>query len=123
MKHFYSYYDPATGLFTGDTFGTTDEAAVALNVHAERPAVEGRHDPRMRRVDLATGEVVDYAPPAPAAEVLKAQRAAAALEQIAVFEAAQPRAVREMLLLGTPAARARLAAIDEHIAALRTQLA
>lgn len=121
MKHFYSYYDPATGLFTGDTFGTTDENAVSLNVHAARPAVEGRHDHRTKRVDLATMEVVDYQPPPPTAAVLKARRGAEALSQIGALEAMQPRVVRE-LLLGAPAAKDRLQAIDDAIAKLRSDL-
>ena len=67
MKHF-SFYDPATGELTGETFGTNDpdEAVVKLNVREDRPAVEGLHNHRTHRVDLATKQVVPLgAQPAP----------------------------------------------------------
>jgi hypothetical protein len=60
-----SEYYVDTGLFTGVTIDMPGH----LIGGAARPGcgvVSGRHDPLSRRVDLTTGEVVPYQPPAPA---------------------------------------------------------
>lgn len=63
----WSFYDPATGLFAGlEYVGTPD--TLELNTPDGHAHVEGRHDHLSRRVDLATGEVVDHQPPQPSAD-------------------------------------------------------
>lgn len=63
----YSFADAATGVFSGRSFsGPADW--VEDNTLAGTVAVEGLHDPRRVRLDVATGEVVQYMPPAPTAD-------------------------------------------------------
>lgn len=60
----WSFFDPATGLFDGRRFSGPDRM-----LHANQPpgmaALKGAYDHLSQRVDLATGKVVDYKPPAP----------------------------------------------------------
>lgn len=60
----WSVYERLTGLFVGVTVPSP-----TLPHHFVRDpkffAVEGEHDPLSKRVDLVTGEVVDYQPPPP----------------------------------------------------------
>lgn len=60
-----SIYDLSTGLFTGVTLLAPPEQ-LARNIPPGCGVVDGAHDHRDRCVDLATGQVVDYQPPAPA---------------------------------------------------------
>ncbi len=126
MRHF-SFYDPRTGAFHGCAVGINapeDEnvdVLLAKNAPAGHVAIEGEFDPGCHRVNVATGlvetreRVVDAAADA-------AQRRQATLAAIAVKEASQLRALRE-LALGRAGARERLEAIDAEIAALRPALA
>lgn len=61
----YSFYDPATGLFDARVISVPDEL-LQVNTPANRIAKEGYHDCSRCRVDVATGEIVPYQPPAPA---------------------------------------------------------
>lgn len=148
MRYQFSFYDPKSGLFTGEYYATTDENAVKLNVTDVRPAAAGRHDHLSKKFDLDKKSVVDYQPPAPSADhvwddktkrwVLSADAAARAKAKstagaaIAQLEASQHRVVRELTLnlagaraFGPgehDAATARLKAIDDEIAKLRTAL-
>lgn len=63
-----SIYVLATGLLTGDIYAGDD---IAANLPAGCGFVSGRHDHLSRAVDLATGELVDYQPPAPAGDALR----------------------------------------------------
>ena len=55
-----------SGLFTGDTFGgSNDDEFVRQNTPAGMLAIAGLHDPRCRRFDAESGEVVPYQPPQP----------------------------------------------------------
>ena len=54
-----SFADAETGIFTGRVFRGT-RRLLALNTPPGCIAVDGRHDPRTSRVDLATGQVVRY---------------------------------------------------------------
>lgn len=120
-----SFYDPSTGLFVGRRF-----SGPAQKLEANTPeglvAIEGHHDPASKRVDLASGEVVDYAPAVDATAVAAseaAERRANALARIRALEERQHRAVREMSLDPTNTdARARLESIEGQIAQLRAQL-
>lgn len=64
MKN-YSFYDLSTGLFDSRHFSGPPEA-VAINTPSGMAAIEGHHDRLRSCVDLATGEIVPYQPPAPA---------------------------------------------------------
>jgi hypothetical protein len=63
----WSFCDSATGALLGRTFSGS-ESALAANTPEGAMAVEGVHDHMSCRVDTATGEVVDYVPPQPAAD-------------------------------------------------------
>jgi hypothetical protein len=107
MRHL-RFYDPATGVFA------LIVSAVGEDVVVEPPpglaAVEGEFDPATHRVDLSTGEVVPYQPPAPSADHEWDATACRWRLTPAAAEAARERAE----------ARARLDAIDrESIRALR----
>jgi len=141
-----------TGLFTGqsvsysaNTYAGADpengETTLDAFVRAQIPdgfaAIEGVSDWRSQRVDLATGSVVDYQPPAPSIDhvwdaVSRRWRltdaASAAIDArdsasraIADLERQSLRALREHIL-GDPAAADRLRQIDARIAAQRGAL-
>lgn len=132
-----SFADAQSGLFNGMQCTASTEDGIALNTPKGMIAVEGAHDDLSKRLDLTTGEVIDYQPPAPSADhewnkatlrwqlsaVARAVQLAdaAARATIAAAESAQARAMRE-LLLGDQSARARLQALDDDIAAARKQL-
>lgn len=125
----YSFYDPATGLFTGRRISGS-RSLLARNTKEGLAIAEGTHDALSRRIDLATGEVVDYQPPRPSDDHewvgrrwrLKpdaAQRQASAMaaqREIDRLEASQARAIREAVLSGDTS---RLQSIESDIAALR----
>lgn len=60
----WSFYDPESGLFSGRTYGGSEQL-LELNTPKGLAAIEGSHDHLSKRVNLLTGEVVDYQPPAP----------------------------------------------------------
>lgn len=60
----WSFYDVQTGLFTGRAI-SCQASTLGINGRDGEAAMPGRHDPLCRRVDLETGEVVAYQPPAP----------------------------------------------------------
>lgn len=130
------FYDPETGLFADRTF-IGRESAAERNTPAGLVAVEGRYDHLSQRVDLETGAVVDWQPPAPSedhewhadsrrwrkrADVVEREANAKATQsRIAELERMQLRALREAVL-GDEMAKARLQAIDDEITALRPEL-
>jgi hypothetical protein len=118
----YSFFDLSTGLLAPHQYGTSDPAELELNTPPGYGVIEGHHDHLNKRVDITTGELVDYQLPA---EELAAQatldRRALALAQIAQLEASQHRASRE-LSLSRPGALERLQAIDAEIDVLRHDL-
>jgi len=61
-----SLYSPESGGFVGRVVSGTSEAIQARCERVGLLWVEGEHDHLSKRVDIATGEVVDYQPPAPA---------------------------------------------------------
>jgi hypothetical protein len=139
----FSFYDPATGLFTGRTFScdigsdAVRAKVLATNTPAGLKSIEGLHDHLRSRVDATTGAVVDYQPPQPSPDYewdatkkkwvlnataqAKQSARAAALATIATLESKQPRAVRESTL-GVVGGRERLQAIETQIEALRAKL-
>lgn len=136
----YGFYHRETGLLANVVFSTDDEnAMLANNTPADHIAIEGHHDSLSKRVDIATGQVIDYQPPAPSADhewnaetkrwqlnaavTAKAQARAAALAAIAILEGQSMRPMRELALgIGILGARSRLAAINSQIASLRKSL-
>ena len=141
IKH-WSFYDPRSGHFSGRTFSATDESALDINMPEGLAAIEGKHDHLSRRVDIATGLVVDHQPPSPSADhewddaskrwklnpeaAARADRKNGAAARVSHLEAnVQPRAQRELLLsiakrMGIDGGRAQ--DIDDEIAELRIDL-
>ena len=60
-----SIYDVATGVFTGVTMTLPDDVLRGLALPDGQAWVAGAHNHTSRRVDIDTGEVVPYQPPAP----------------------------------------------------------
>lgn len=118
----FCYYDPKTGEFTGERFSAKTPAAIALNVHADRPAIEGDFSRDTHRVDLSGSEpkaVPRDIPRELSAEELRHKT----LAQIQALEASQARALREVLLSPGNGNLDRLQVIEDQIVALRKQLA
>lgn len=132
----YSFFHKDTGVLAPHVLGCPDDA-LEINTPADHTAIEGAHDHLSKRVDVATGEVVDYQPPAPsvdhewndaskrwqlsAAAQAKIDKRAAALARITQLEASQHRPLREMML-DPIGGVARVREIDAEIAALRKDL-
>lgn len=131
----WSFYDPETGLFSGRAYLGTEEG-LKLNTPRGMAVKAGRFHQLSQRVDLETGEVVEYRPPAPdddhewnadrrrwtlkpeALERRQQRRQSEA--RIKVLEQQQARPSRELALDSTNAeARRRLEAIEAEIAQLR----
>lgn len=133
----YSFYHLETGLLAPHVIGCPDEA-LELNTPEGHAAIEGHHDHMSKRVDIASGQVVDYQPSAPSADhewnaetkrwqlsaaaTDLANRRIAAISRIAQLENSQHRALREFAL-GMAGAADRLKEIDQTISALRKDLA
>jgi len=133
----YSLYEAATGLFTGKRLHCDDEGLLAVRLPAGTLALEGAFDHRCQRMDLATGEIVGYRPPAPSPDhewdgaakrwqvkpaVRGEGRSTVIYARIQALEATQGRAVREATL-GDASAMKRLKEIDAEITDLRKELA
>jgi hypothetical protein len=133
----YSLYEAASGLFTGKRLHCDDEGLLAVRLPAGTLALEGSYDHRTQRMDLTTGTVVAYRPPAPSpdhewdpAAKRWQVRPATSIEgrtgviyaRIQALEASQGRAVREATL-GDAQAMKRLKEIDAEIHKLREELA
>ena len=66
----WSFYDAATGAIAPGAMTCTSAQADA-NTPASHVAIEGRFDHLSQRVNLQTGQVEDYQPPAPADDELR----------------------------------------------------
>lgn len=131
----YSFYDPVTGAIDPTTI--TCPASQAVGQRPGLTRIEGHLDHLSQRVDPETGAPVDYQPPQPSLNhewdaparrwrltdtAKQAElRRAAAQARIQQIESKQMRALREMAL-GKEGAAARLARMDDEIAALRPDL-
>lgn len=60
----YSFFDPSTGLFAGKQF-RGPLSMLSANTPEGTQAIEGAFDAQRQRVDLDSGAVVDWQPPAP----------------------------------------------------------
>jgi hypothetical protein len=132
-----SFYHKDTGALHGNMLFVSDDAMLAGNTPKDHIAIDGHHDPLCKKVDLATGKVVDYQPPQPsddhewnadtkrwqikAAITAKARAKAEALRQIVELELSGIRRMRE-LLLGLVGIDERLSNIDAQMTSLRAQL-
>lgn len=126
----WTLYDAATGMIRPGAL-TCSDAQIAANVPEGYAALEGAFDPLSQAVDLNTGQVVDYQPPAPADDELRtwawdaetkrwaAQPTLAALKdaKLAEIKAAReaaidaPKATSFGTFDATPEARANIAAV------------
>lgn len=143
-----SFYRLETGLFTGDTFDGSDER-VAANTPEGCAAFEGLIDHLSRRVDVKSGELVDWRPEPPPADewctwrwddtlrryvaeptaaALKRDAAAPVLAQLAALDLAAIRPLVEISVAMASAtevpvdAKAALSGINEQKVALRQAL-
>lgn len=132
-----SFYHRETGVFISNQMIVSDDDILALNTPKDHIAIDGHHDHLSKRFDIATGEIVEWMPPAPSSdhvwnpETKRWQISAAAADKIAKrnaarariqeLEASQHRRVREHAL-GNPGALEQLQAIDDEIFSLRGQL-
>ena len=142
-----SIYNRGTGFFTGGVVAHNDNSVFG-KLEPELGEVEGQHDHLSKRVDLATGEVIEWQPPAPpdtdletfewdalsepkrprwrarpTAKALVRAENAAIVAQIEREEAKQTRSIRELAL--TPSskpAKDALQAIENKVAELRATL-
>jgi hypothetical protein len=125
MKQFH-FYDASTGLLHSSSIvinaASDNEASARKNCPAGHNIIEGVFDPLSQRIDVATGEVIDYQPPQPSPDI--AARLAARAAALATIDQLEGKGIRSMreLALGAPGAQERLAAIDAQIAALRASL-
>jgi len=115
MSTYVHFYDSRTGLFTGVSIHTnlTEPKAVKKFIAENTPRGHGAYvgyvDALAQKMDAATGQLVDYQPPAPSPrhewnQITKRwQRSvglkrSAALARIAELEKGQHRTVRETLI-------------------------
>ena len=129
----WSFYDPATGLFSGKKFRGIRPSDVEANTPEGLIAIEGEYDHRCQRI-LPDGQVVDWKPPKPdddhewngtrwiltvaVAAVRKKRRDTQA--EIENLERSQLRSMREVILDSTDdIAKDRLSGIERQIAILR----
>jgi hypothetical protein len=114
MSIYVHFYDDKTGLFTGVSIHTnlTESKAVKEFIAENTPAGHGAYvgyvDALSQKIDLASGQIVDYKPPQPSPRhewnsVTKrwqkqALKRSAVLARIADLEQGQHRTVRETLI-------------------------
>lgn len=134
MRTHFSFYDKTTGEIKPLSFRAPNDAHVQANTPPNCEVIEGRFDHLSQRVDLDSGEVVDYIPPQPSDDhewnnetkrwvlsakaqlaVSKDRQARAEIERL---EQQSMRSIREQAL-GDESAKARIEAIDAQIVELR----
>lgn len=135
-----SVYDPGTGIFTGEVLTCSEDQ---LKPNARGAMIGGRFDRLSQRVNIETGDVVDYKPPAPddryewrenvangrprwvkRVDVAEREgRDLAARQKIAELETQQIRSMRELMLdPNDPSPRERLRSIEKQIVDCRADL-
>jgi hypothetical protein len=132
-----TYYSKETGVAHSRWSGP--EHLVELNAPEGHAWIEGHFDMCSQRVDVKTGQLVDWQPPQPSpdhewnaetrrwqlSQAIQERRARrqVALARIMALEASQARPLRELARDPTNAeARKRIDAIEEQIVALRGSL-
>lgn len=136
-----SFYHRDTGAIHPVSIVASDESAIALNTPADHVAIDNPvdgsvHDWQSRKVDVKTGEVVDYQPPQPSpnhewnsttkrwqqnlATRERESRRRDAHARIAALADEERHLIRRLALNAFDAeAKERLAKIDSEIAELR----
>jgi hypothetical protein len=143
MAHYeFHYFHADTGIFHGNIVSTDcDEGAdgfAQANAPAGHKPIAGHFDHLSQRIDIATGEAVDFQPPRPSpdhqwdadarrwrlsAHAQESHRAReAATARIAQLHSAQHDLVRKLHLAPDEETRAQLRAIDAQIEQARTVL-
>jgi hypothetical protein len=140
----YHLYDTSTGLFAGQSFHTNDADPVSAaafarsNTPAGHAVYEGAvADHQSQRVDIESGKLVEYQPPAPGGDhewhedtkrwrrtneaQARIDGRAAALARISALVDSQHQFVREHLL-GVTTSLERLSAIHAEISKLNGEL-
>lgn len=121
MRAFH-FYALATGIFTGASSSTTDHGMAPPPPPEGQGAFEGDADWQSQRLDLASGDLVDYTPPPPPLEDLKADATSAITARIDDIESRQIGALRELVLALAAAAPATLdAAAGDTLASLQAE--
>lgn len=140
----YFIYDLSTGIFTGRSFSsnnnTNDAIFVELNTPKNCGVFADVPDPLSQRVDLDTGLLVDYMPPAPSADhewngerrrwqfsaaAMERKRALSRIQQLELRALRPQREITMASALGQPAndeAVTRLESIEAEIESLRMLL-
>ncbi len=135
MSTYVHFYDSRTGLFTGVSIHTnlTDPKSVKQFIAENTPEAHGAYvgyvDTLAQKIDVATGQLVEYQPPAPSPRhewnpVTKrwqrpvGLKRSAALARIAELEKGQHRTVRETLIRACHA----VDALKEFLAPESTQV-
>jgi hypothetical protein len=137
VNRHWAFFDPVTGLFAGRTYGGSSVEGLKNNTPEGCAAIEGMYDHLAQRVDIITGEVVDYQPPQPSADhewnadTKRWQLTAAAQDvinadaiaraQLEAIDRQSIRALREAAL-GKPEAVALLATLDAQATPLRADV-
>lgn len=133
-----SFYNKETGLLHDKALMAGSERDIEINTPAGHVAVDGHHDALSKRVNVATGEIIDYQPPQPSPDhewngttqrwqlsaiaLDRTNRRTAAAARIRDLEAASVPAMRELLLSGGVAARQKLQAIEDEIVGIQASL-
>lgn len=133
------FFNPATGLFIDRIYCSSNLQSLEANTPEGLYAVEGRYDYLSQRVDVESGEVIDYQPPQPSddhewnvntkrwqlkqeVEARNRQRASA-LMQLQQLDAKETRAISDLLTHpNDETAQTRLAAVRAQKDELRKQL-
>jgi hypothetical protein len=133
----YAFYDEKTGIFATHHKTFNNPKSLKVNTPDGFIALAGRYDPLSQKVDIATGKVVDYQPPAPTADhewnattkrwqlnttaADKATVSATAKREIERLNRDSVAPLRE-LALGMPGAKEKLQAIQDQVAIFEKQL-
>lgn len=64
----WSFYRLADGIFTSATYAASDDTHLSVNTPSGCSAIKGSFDLLSQRVDIETGEVVDYQPLRPSTD-------------------------------------------------------
>lgn len=137
MRQHYSFYDLATGLFTGSGF-TGSEESLMLNLKEGVGAMPGEFDQFSQAVEPMTGRIVNYQPPSPGEDYewnettkrwvlgrtaqLAFDNDVAARARLADIDSASIRALREAAIGDKAAAVAMLTDLEAEAVELRADV-
>jgi hypothetical protein len=116
-----SFYHKESGILHGLQLTASDDDVVDKNTPSGHVAIDGHHDQRKLKVDIATGKLVPHTAPADP-EMQDRERRAWARARIRSLEEQSLRLVRKHTL-GDPRAFEQLQAVDAEITKLEKDLA